>query len=396
MKRTNHSARHTTRALGAAGFAILALAAVACSKETEDTTPVPQLMPRVAITSVKGDAQSELMAAIYARVLENKGVRVTRKDPVDMERAEYFQALQDGQFDLIPEFSRDLLKFVLENVESGTTTPSTTATTEPAPATTRAPILMPTTTVAEATTTSVESTTDTGATTTSDSSTTTSAETTTTTSPETTTTSVESTTTSTLVPTNERSVTAQLFAINQSIPTTLIAYEGSPAEHRQVIGCSAATMKSLSTFQLFSLTDLASLAPEIRLGAPAAWIADEEAGLPVLQQFYAPEFADVVTVEEADIATAIADGTADCFVVDSFDPVITEQQLSLLFDDQYMLPTNSLIVLMSSTVNAPEVTDALNSLIGMLSTEKLNQMLREIEVNGTDVSVVANAFADNL
>ena len=93
MKRTNHSARHTTRALGAAGFAILALAAVACSKETEDTTPVPQLMPRVAITSVKGDAQSELMAAIYARVLENKGVRVTRKDPVDMERAEYFQAL---------------------------------------------------------------------------------------------------------------------------------------------------------------------------------------------------------------------------------------------------------------------------------------------------------------
>ncbi|MDO8391481.1 MAG: glycine betaine ABC transporter substrate-binding protein [Actinomycetota bacterium] len=387
MKRTNHSARHTTRALGAAGLAILALAGVACSKKTEDTTPVPQLMPRVAITSVKGDTQSQLMAAIYARVLENKGVRVTRKDPVDMDRAEYFQALQDGQFDMIPEFSRDLLKFVLDAVESGTTTVPTTATTDPAPATTRAPILMPTTTIATETTVP---TTDTGsATTTADSSTTT-------TSSETTTTTVESTTTSTLVPTNERSVTAQLFAINGTIPTTLIAYEGSPAERRDVIGCSAATMKTLSLYQLFSLTDLASLAPQLRLGAPAAWIADDEAGLAVFEQYYAPEFADVVTVEAADIATAIADGTADCFVVDSFDPVITEQQLSLLFDDQYMLPNNSLIVLMSSTVNAPEVTDALNSLIGMLTTEKLNQMLREIEVNGTDVAVVANAFADNL
>ena len=115
-----------------------------------------------------------------------------------------------------------------------------------------------------------------------------------------------------------------------------------------------------------------------------------------MQRVYAPEFADVVTVEAADLATAITDNKADCFVLDSLDPLITANDLTLLVDDQYMLPSNSVIVLMSSTVNSPEVTSALDTLAGMLTTAKLNQMLREIVVNGTDISVVANAFADNL
>jgi len=385
MKRTNHSARHTTRALGAAGLAMLALATVACSKKDETVTPTPQVMPRVAITSVKGDTTSQLMAAIYARVLENNGVRITRKDPVDMDRAMYFQALQDSQFDMIPELSHDLLSFVLDNVESGSTTVPTTATTDPAPATTRAPIVIPTTTIAASTTT--VATTDTGATTTSGASTTTSAATTTT---------AGATTTSTIPPTDEHSVIAQLFAINQTIPTTLIAYDGSLAQHTTAVACTPTTMKTLEAYQLFNLSDLAALAPQIRLGASAAWIADETSGLPLMERVYAPEFADVVTVEEADLATAITDAKADCFVIDSLDPLFTANDLTLLVDDQYMLPSNSVIVLMSSTVNSPEVTSALDTLAGMLTTEKLNQMLREIEVNGTDIAVVANAFADNL
>lgn len=373
---------------------MLALATVACSKQDETTSPTPQVMPRVAITSVKGDVTSQLMAAIYARVLENNGVRITRKDPVDMDRATYFQALQDDQFDMIPEFSRELLLFVLENVESGTSTTVTTATTQPAPGTTRPPIAVTTTTIAATTTTAA--TTDTGATTTSADTTTTAAATTTTSTADTTTTAAATTTTTTIPPTNERSSIAQLFAINQTIPTTLLAYSGSLAEHTQVVACTNDAVSSVSGFRLFNLTDLASLAPQLRLGASAAWQADDVAGLALMQQVYAPEFADVVTVEEADLATAITDAKADCFVMDSLDPLITANDLTLMVDDQYMLSANEVIVLMSSTVNSPEVTSALDTLAGMLTTEKLNQMLREIVVNGTDIAVVANAFADNL
>ncbi|MEI7546750.1 MAG: glycine betaine ABC transporter substrate-binding protein, partial [Actinomycetota bacterium] len=177
MKRTNHSARHTTRAVGAAGLAVLALTTLACTKKTVDTTPIPQVMPRVAITSVKGDVTSELLAAIYARALENAGVRITRKDPVAMDRPAYYKALQDGQFQMIPEFSDELLKYVLDSVDTGTT-PSTTEAI--APATTRAPITIPTTTTVPTTTTTGATTTTAAGATTTAGSTTTSAATTTT------------------------------------------------------------------------------------------------------------------------------------------------------------------------------------------------------------------------
>lgn len=389
MKRTNNTARTTTRAMGIAGLAVLALTAVACNKAKPDTTPVPQIMPRVSITSVKGDTESELLAAIYARVLENAGVRVTRKDPIDMDRAQYYQALLDGQFQMIPEHSGDLLHFVLDGVDTGTV-PSTTQPSEPA--TTRAPITIPVTTVPATTVageTTVPASDTTGA------ATTTSAESTTT-SAASTTTDAGSTTTTTLAPTNARSLVAQIIAINSTIPGTMIAYNGGIAESRQVIACSTEAMKALSSYQMFTLTDLASVAPQVRLGAPATFMTDEEQGLPALQRSYAPEFKDVVTVETADIASAIDKNTADCFVVDSLDPVITTKTMTILLDDQYMVTTNAVIVLMDAIVQTPEVTSALDTLAGALTTEVLNRMLNEIRANGTDIAVVANAFADNL
>ena len=45
---------------------------------------------------------------------------------------------------------------------------------------------------------------------------------------------------------------------------------------------------------------------------------------------------------------------------------------------------------------SPELTAALDALGLALSTPRLNQMLNEINANGTDPIVVANAFVDNL
>ena len=116
------------------------LAFTACSSDETSPTSTFPLPPRIAITSVKGDPKSQLLAAIYARILEDGGFRVARKDPIELDRAGYYQALQDGEFQLIPEFSGELISFVYSQAEAAPL-PSTSVPTEPA--TTQAPITRP-------------------------------------------------------------------------------------------------------------------------------------------------------------------------------------------------------------------------------------------------------------
>jgi glycine betaine/choline ABC-type transport system substrate-binding protein len=408
MKRTTPTARLFTRCLGPASLALLAF--TACSNDKSTTTSTLQLPPRIAVTSVKGDPESELMAAIFARVLEDGGFRVARKDPVELDRAGYYQAIQDGTFQLIPEYSGDLLSFVYSQ-PGAASLPSTSV--PSGPATTQAPILV-TTTVPETTVleTSVPDTTPgstaaTSGTTTAPSGlrtssvTTTSVTTTsvTTTSVTTTTTdplSLETTTTAPATPSNGHSAAEQTLAINAGMPELLIVNNGSQAENKTVVACTAAAMAANSGTQLITLTNLASIAPNIRLAGSAGYMSDNDLGYPALLRYYGGEFKDTVTVEDAGLAAAIDNGDADCFAMNSLNPLITTKRMTILVDDLLMAPSNAVIALMSSVVATPEAIGAIDAIAASLTTERLNQMLNEIVVNGTDPIVVANAFVDTL
>ena len=398
MKRTNHTARLFTRCLGPISVAALAL--VACSEDKSTTTTTFPLPPRIVVTSVKGDPKSELLAAIFARVLEDSGFRVGRKDPVDLDRAGYYQAMQDGSFQVIPETTGDLLAFVYSQPDAE---PAPTTVVPTAPATTQAPIviatttLVPETTVADtttATTVDTTTTTDTTADTTAGTTADTSVDTTTDTTVGETTTTLDPafTTSTTIVPvSNGRATVEQVIAINAGLPSALIVSNGVTAQDKPMVACTADTMAANADVELFTLTNLASIAPSIRLGAPAEFWADGN-----FERFYGGEFDEEVTVESADVAAAIADDSADCFVVESLDPIITTEGLTLLTDDQYMVPSNSIVALMDSTIATPEAIFALDNLAASLTTERLNQMLNQIINNGADPVLVANAFVDTI
>ena len=411
MKRTTTTTRLFTRCLGPASVAMLAF--TACSSNDSAPASTVQLAPRIAVTSVKGDPRSQLLAAIFARVLEDSGYRVARKDPVELDRAGYYKAIQDGAFQLIPDATGDLLAFVL-NEPGAKPAPTTIVPTEPA--TTMAPILITTTTAAPATTvappTSVGDTSVTTATpttttpTTTTTTPTTTTTTTTTTSPTSTSSTVALTTTSEdpagtttttiAVFTNGRTVAEQVAAINASMPTSLIVTNGVAAEDKTVIACTPAAMTANAGTELITLDNLASIAPNIRIGGSAAYLADDEAGFRALLRYYGGDFKPTVTVEAADLADAIKTGKADCFGLNSMDSLITTEKLTILVDDQVMVPSNAIIALMASTVATPEAIFALDNLAGSLTTERLNQMLNQIINNGADPVVVANAFVDTL
>lgn len=407
MMRTTNTARLFTRCLGPAALAALALAA--CSDDATTTTTIVPLPPRIAVTSVKGDPESQLMAAIYARVLEDNGFRVARKDPVDLDRAGYYQAIQDGEFQLIPDYSFDLLDFVYSQPNSE---PAPTTIVPSGPASTQAPILITTTTLAPTTTvadttadTTGDSTADTSADTTPAATSTTIVVDTTvadttpteTTTGETTTTADPNVTTTTEAPiSNGRGVPEQIIAINAGMPDKLLINNGAAAEKKSVIACTAEAMEANAGTQFITMTDLASIAPNIRLAGDAEYMADDALGFPALQRYYGGEFKEVLTIEDGAVADAVANGDADCFEMNSLNPIIGTEDMTILLDDKVMIPSNAVIALVDGDVTTPEAIFALDSIGTALTTERLNQMLNQIVNNGADPVVVANAFVDTL
>jgi glycine betaine/choline ABC-type transport system substrate-binding protein len=378
MKRTNT----LVRVLAPLTLAALVLTACGGGSSDATTSSTIVLTPRVVVTSVKGDDISALLAAIYARVLEDAGFRVSRKDPVDMDRAAYYAAVQAGEFQLIPDFSGDLLHFVYSQpgapVSPTTVVPS-------GPASTEAPVVIPTSTTVASLTNTTAPTGDTTATTSAAS---------TTSGPSTS--AGDTTTTEPALLSTGRSFTEQLVAIRAALPATLDASNGLYAEHKLVVACTPAAMKSNETMQLITLTNLASIAPSIRLAGSAEFMAATEGGLSTLLDYYGAEFKDVVTVEEADMAAAVDNDTADCFATDSMNPVITTKRLTTMVDDKVMVESNAALALLSKNVATAELLAALDTLSTALTTEKLNQMLNEVTTNGTAPVVVANAFMDSI
>jgi glycine betaine/choline ABC-type transport system substrate-binding protein len=364
MKRTTIPAHRLRRALAPLTLAGIALAACGSSDGATATT-ASALAPKVVVTSIKGDKESQLFAAIYARVLEDAGYRVSRKDPVDLDRAGYLAALAKGEFNLIPDWTEPLL----DHVYSLPGAPAQSTTVVPSePATTQAPVTIPasTTTVAGASTTAGSSTTA-GATTTS---------------------------AAPQVISNGRTAAEQVLAIRAALPEGVAIGEPTDGEDKQVIACTEATEKANKDTQFIGLFNLASIAPTIRLGGSSAWMADEEFGFPAFEKFYGGTFKDVVTVDDTDLAAAIDDAKVDCVALNSLDPLVTTKRLTILVDDKAMVRGNALVPVLSGTVATQDLVAVLTQVNGALSSTKINQMLNQINNEGTDPVTVANAFLD--
>jgi glycine betaine/choline ABC-type transport system substrate-binding protein len=376
MKRTILPARLAVRAI--APVALAAVMFTACGSSSASPSSSVVVTPRVVVTSVKGDTKSALLAAMYVRVLQDAGFRVSTKDPVELDRAGYYQALQRGDFQLIPDFTDELQQFLYS--QPGAPTPPTTA--RPSgTATTVAPVtLSPTTTAATSTTTADTASATTGASTTA----------------AVTTTAGATTTTVAKAINNGRSVSEQITAIKAALATGVAIGNGSSAENKQVIACTADAIKSTQAAQLVTLTDLAGLAPGITLGGPAAFFADKEFGYPAFGTFYGGAFKATVTVEDAGLGDAFDKGTIGCAALNSMNPLITTKRLTVLQDDKVMVPSNAAVAFMSSTIAEGQVIAAIDTLNASLTTARLNQMVTEVETNHTDPIVVANAFMNTL
>jgi osmoprotectant transport system substrate-binding protein len=316
------------------------LTLAACgSSDGAATDTSSSVAPKVIVTSIAGDDESALFAAIYARVLEDAGYRVARKDPISLDRAGYLAALAAGDVNLVPDWTRDLVAHVYADEPGASTVESTS------------------TTAAAATT----STSGSG---------------------------------SGPVSANGRSVPEQIVAIRAALPDGVSVGEPSIGEDKSSLACSQATMKANASNNVINLFGLSSIAPSVRLGGSAEWMADDEVGYPAFQRFYGGEFKDVLTIEDADLEAALDGDEVDCVAVESMDPIVTRAKLTVLLDDKAMVRGNAAVPLLSTSIATDDLITVLTQVNNALTANKINQLLNEINSNGTDPVTVANAFLD--
>ena len=184
----------------------------------------------------------------------------------------------------------------------------------------------------------------------------------------------------------KRTADEQTAALNGLLPDSLTVNAPALAETTPTVACTtdAANANSLTT-----ISDLAAAGDAVKLGAPAA------ADLATLGAAYATTFT-AITVEEADAATAIADGKVDCVLVSAVATVIPTAGLLPLTDDKKAYPTDAVVPVLAVSVSTGVILPVLTQVNAGLTTEVLRALLVKAEAGGGTYDVVARQFIESL
>jgi osmoprotectant transport system substrate-binding protein len=181
----------------------------------------------------------------------------------------------------------------------------------------------------------------------------------------------------------------QRAALITELPPTVTVGTPAPASHNEVIACSVASSTANS---LTTISSLATVAGTLKLGAPAGFDTSTPLGAGTLAATYKVTFGTVVPLADDALQAAVKDGTVDCIVTDSYSPIIAQLGMTILDDDMFLVPTESVIPVLSTTAAGVDVVGVVDATSAKITTQALNGMLNQMATNGTSADVVARAF----
>jgi osmoprotectant transport system substrate-binding protein len=326
-----------TRTLAALPIAC-ALVFSACGSDAATSTDTAVPIPKITV-GMTIEPESKLVAELYAQTLEGAGYRVARKSPYSDEAALYAAVLA-GDVQLAPQLTNSLLRTLDASAApiGGSVVTTIPVTLPPAVA-------------------------------------------------ETTTTAAADATTTTVAPPPD-----PLATLRAALPSTLAVGDASRAAHAQVIACSS-KLESLTA--VTTISELAKVAGELRLGGPASFETAAPFGLPALAEEYSATFKEFVAVDDATLGDKITAGELDCGVFDSTDSAIATSSSILMVDDLALAPVDVVLPLLTAPAATVETLAILNPVSASLTTEVLNQMLAQITVAKLDPGLVAKNYLSN-
>ncbi len=344
-----------------------ALTLAACGSDDDTSAVEVTIAATPTINVIAGSsAVDQVVAEIYAKALEDAGFRVGRKDAVADEAAAY-DAVAAGTAQLTVVHSGALLASLdpdgtaTEAAVASTTTTSTTTSTTEVTDDTATDDTATDDTATDDTATDDTATDDTG---------------------------VEDTTTTTTIE-QRYPIQVETAALDAVLPDGVITGGPSFADDRAVIACTADVVGDGA---VASISELADVDGGIRLGGPAAFETATLFGLDQLDSIYGVTPTSFAALTPAEAGTAIEDGEVDCLVATETAPVVLQQSLLILTDDQGAIPADFVLPVLTTSAGTPDVLTTIDAVNAQLSTEILRSLIVKVEVDGSSPDEAASAF----
>lgn len=142
-----------------------------------------------------------------------------------------------------------------------------------------------------------------------------------------------------------------------------------------------------------NLTELASQSPAMSLAATTEYVTREDC-LPLLKKFYRLKFSTIQSLHPGLIFNAIAQKRVNAIAAFSTDPRLQQNQLTILKDDQHVMPPYqaAYLVRRASAKRFPEVSQVLHLLDHRISQGAIQHMNAEVDIEHHTVQQVAHEF----
>lgn len=179
-------------------------------------------------------------------------------------------------------------------------------------------------------------------------------------------------------------------ALEEELPEGIVALEQSEAENK---GTLTVTSETAEEYGLETIGDLAPHADEMTMAAGPEH-AERRQGLLGLEEVYGIEFGEFEALDAGGPLTtgALLDGDADVANVFSTDPIIEEENLTVLDDTEALyLAQNVLPVAAENTIPA-EGVEQLDAVSEELTTARLTELLASMQNDRTPLVDAAEEF----
>lgn len=179
-------------------------------------------------------------------------------------------------------------------------------------------------------------------------------------------------------------------ALQDLVPDGLTVLEKSDAEDKNSI---VVTQETAESNDLTGIGDLKDVAGDMTVGGPPEF-KERTQGLPGLKKSYGVVFGDFRALKPGQgTSSALANRQIDAANIFSTDPAIVENDFVVLDDPKKLYGSQNVVPLVRTEVK-DKVDETLNEVSAKLTTEKLQEMLRQTDVQKKDPDQVAADFLE--
>jgi osmoprotectant transport system substrate-binding protein len=178
-------------------------------------------------------------------------------------------------------------------------------------------------------------------------------------------------------------------AISELLPPGLVLLESSQAQNQDALAVTQATARR---FNLQTVSDLAPVARQLVAGGPPEE-KTRRTGLQGLKDVYGIQFKDFIVVTAGpQTLEALKSGRIQVGRVFTTDAFITSEQLVVLAEDKPLIPGENVTPIVRKEILTPALEEVLNAVSKALTTEKLIELNKRIQLDKDDPETVARDF----